>query len=45
MEQFSDYPESLVKEVFSLLLREGILAKVSESLYYDAAVIDALQEK
>ena len=45
MEQFSDYPESLVKEVFSLLLREGILDKVSESLYYDASIIDALQEK
>jgi len=45
MEQFSDYPESLVKEVFALLLREGKLVKVSETLYYDAEVVAALQEK
>jgi len=45
MEQFNDYPESLVKEVFGILLREGKLVKVSESLYYDAAAIDALREK
>lgn len=44
MEQFCDYPESLVKEVFGILLREGKLVKVSESLYYDAAAIDALGE-
>ena len=45
MEQFSEYPESLVKEVFSLLLREEKLVKVSESLYYDANAIADLQEK
>ena len=45
MEQFSDYPESLVKEVFALLLREEKLVKVSETLYYDAKVIADLQEK
>jgi len=45
MEQFSDFPGSLVKEVFGILLREGKLVKVSESLYYDAAAIDALREK
>ena len=45
MEQFNDYPESLVKEVFALLLREGKLVKVSEILYYDADAIADLQEK
>jgi selenocysteine-specific elongation factor len=45
MEQFSDYPESLLKEVFALLLREGKLVKVSETLYYDADAIGGLQEK
>ena len=45
MEQFSDYPESLVKEVFALLLREEKLVKVSEILYYDAEAIAQLQEK
>jgi len=45
MEQFSDYPESLVKEVFALLLREEKLVKVSETLYYDAKAVAALQEK
>ncbi len=45
MGKFSDYPESLVKEVFALLLREDKLVKVSESLYYDAGVIAGLQDK
>lgn len=45
MLQFSDYPESLVKEVFSLLLRAERLVKVSETLYYDAKVIATLQER
>lgn len=45
MEQFSDYPESLVKEVFALLLREEKLVKVSEILYYNAEAIAQLQEK
>lgn len=45
MEAFSDYPESLIKEVFGLLVREEKLLKVSETLYYDAAAIAALQEE
>lgn len=45
MEQFSDYPESLVKEVFALLLREGKLLKVSETLYYNTDAIVVLQEQ
>jgi selenocysteine-specific elongation factor len=44
MEAFSDYPESLVKEVFGLLQREEKLLKVSETLYYDAVAIAALQK-
>lgn len=44
MDAFSDYPQNLVKEVFGLLLREEKLVKVSETLYYDAAVIAALQK-
>ncbi len=44
MDAFSDYPETLVKEVFSLLIREEKLVKVSETLYYDAAVIATLQK-
>jgi selenocysteine-specific elongation factor len=45
MEKFSDYPDSLVKEVFALLLREEKLVKVSESLYYDANTIADLQQR
>jgi selenocysteine-specific elongation factor len=45
MEAFNDYPASLVKEVFALLLREGKLVKVSETLCYDAKAIAELQEK
>ncbi len=45
MEHFGDYPEALVKEVFSLLVREEKLIKVSETLYYDASAIRSLAEK
>ncbi len=45
MEVFTNYPKSLVKEVFALLLREGKLVKVSETLYYDAKALAGLQEK
>ncbi|MCF8056024.1 MAG: selenocysteine-specific translation elongation factor [Desulfocapsa sp.] len=45
MDAFKDYPASLVKEVFALLLREGKLVKVSEALCYDAKAIAGLQEK
>ncbi|HKJ64509.1 MAG TPA: SelB C-terminal domain-containing protein, partial [Desulfopila sp.] len=44
-EQFGDYPSALLKEVIGLLLREGKLVKVSETLYYDSGVITALQHK
>lgn len=42
MEQFEDYPKTLVKEVIELQLREGKLLKISESLYYAKEVLDPL---
>lgn len=39
---FQDYPEKLVKEVLSLLLREEILVKVSETLYFHKASMEQL---
>ena len=44
-ETFSDYPQSLVGEVLDLLIKEQLLVKVSESLYYDAPQLASLQEK
>ena len=44
MEEFGDYPDTLVKEVFGLLLREEKLVKVSETLYYDTEVIAELKD-
>jgi selenocysteine-specific elongation factor len=41
-EHFADTPEKMVKEVLALLLRQGKLVKISESLYYHAATIDKL---
>lgn len=42
MEHFGDYPESLVKEVLALQLREEKLVKISETLYYAQDVIAQL---
>lgn len=42
MEQFAEYPPQLVKEVLDLLLRDGKLFKVSESLYYTKELIEPL---
>ncbi|MBT8329130.1 MAG: selenocysteine-specific translation elongation factor [Desulfofustis sp.] len=44
-EEFSEYPKSLVKEVFDLLLKDGTIIKISESLYYASEHINALEEK
>ncbi len=44
-DHFADYPATLVKEVFGLLVREDKLVKVSETLYYDTATIAGLQDK
>jgi selenocysteine-specific elongation factor len=40
MEKFSEYPQTLVKEVLDLQLRDGVLMKISESLYYAKELID-----
>jgi selenocysteine-specific elongation factor len=42
--RFSEYPESLVKEVLSLLLKEGELVKISETLYFSARPLKKLQD-
>jgi len=42
MERFEEYPSSLVKEVIDLQIRDGLLLKVSESLYYAKVVLDPL---
>jgi len=44
-EHFSDIPESMVKEVLALLLRQGKLVKISESLYYHADTIEKLAQE
>ena len=44
-ETFGDYPDSLVKEVLDLLLKEGLLTKVSESLYFTSEHLNRLQEE
>jgi len=43
-EHFSDYPQDLLKDVLSLLLRQEHLVKVSETLYYHRQVIDTLTQ-
>jgi selenocysteine-specific elongation factor len=45
MDHFSGYSEKMVKGVLDLLLREGKLVKISETLYYDRALMDDLVEK
>ncbi len=44
-DKFSSYPEKLLKEVISLLLREEKLVKVSETLLYHKDIIDPLTNK
>lgn len=44
MDRFSDAPENMVKEVLSLLLRQGKLVKISESLYYHTDTINTLAQ-
>lgn len=44
-EEFADYPNSLIKEVLDILLKEATLIKVSETLYYDAKTLDKLQSE
>ncbi|MFZ5761413.1 MAG: selenocysteine-specific translation elongation factor [Thermodesulfobacteriota bacterium] len=44
-DRFATYPAKLVQEVQEVLVREGLLVKVSEDLYFDAAALAALKEK
>lgn len=39
---FADYSENLVKEVIDLLIREEKIIKVSETLYFDSAILQKL---
>jgi selenocysteine-specific elongation factor len=43
-DRFSEYPDGLVKEVLGLLLKEGELVKISESLYFSEKPLKRLQE-
>jgi selenocysteine-specific elongation factor len=43
-EHFADLPEVMVKEVLALLLRQGKLVKISESLYFHVDTINALAQ-
>ena len=45
MDHFSDYPEKVVGEVMALLVRDGALLKVSESLYYDTPTMERLKKQ
>lgn len=42
MEKFSEYSEKMVKQVIEVLLREGRLVKISETLYYEKGLIEDL---
>lgn len=41
---FHEYPDGLVKEVLALLLKEGKLLKISETLYFSAEPLKRLQD-
>ena len=41
-EQFDQYPEQKIKQVLDLLLKEGQLIKVSESLLYPVRIVEAM---
>ncbi len=42
MDQFSEYPPQLIKEMLDLQLRDGHLSKISETLYYTRELIEPL---
>ena len=44
-EHFGEYPESLIKEVIGLMIKDGFLVKISESLYFAAEPLNRLQEE
>ena len=43
--RFPDVPQSLVRQVLDLLIQDGQVVKVSEDLYFFAAILGGLQEK
>ncbi len=45
LSRFGDYPKSLVREVLAVLVREKVLIKITEDLYFHAEAIDGLREK
>jgi len=44
-ERFAKYPVPLVREVLELLVREQVLVKISEDLYFQSRAMAALQEQ
>lgn len=44
-ERFAKYPAPLVREVLDLLVREQVLVKISEDLYFQGVAIMRLQEQ
>ncbi|MGV1099231.1 selenocysteine-specific translation elongation factor [Thiovibrio sp. JS02] len=44
-EHFAKYPLSLVKEVLEVLVREQVLVKISEDLYFHAETVNGLQRQ
>ena len=44
-ERFAKYPAPLVREVLDLLVREQVLVKISEDLYFPARALTELQEQ
>ncbi|MFA7382870.1 MAG: selenocysteine-specific translation elongation factor [Desulfurivibrionaceae bacterium] len=44
-ERFAKYPALLVREVLDLLVREQVLVKISEDLYFSARDLTGLQEQ
>jgi selenocysteine-specific elongation factor len=45
MAKFDAYPEGLVKEVLALMVRNDVLAKVTEDLYFYKSAMESLKEK
>jgi len=44
-ERFAKYPTSLIREVLELMVREQVLLKISEDLYFPRLALAALQEQ
>jgi selenocysteine-specific elongation factor len=45
MAKFDAYPEGLVKEVLAIMVRDDVLAKVTEDLYFYKSAMESLKEK